>query len=109
MTEIKIPLPFEVMQVARELGMNVRIARKRRRMLQGELAQKAGVGEKTIRRLEKGEDGVSMGNVLSVLWALGLLPTAKALANPEQDEHGKTLELARLPERVRGAAPNNDF
>ena len=109
MAEIKIPLPFEVTKVARELGMNVRVARKRRRMLQGDLAQKAGVGEKTIRRLEKGDDGVSIGNVLSVLWALGLLPTARALANPETDEHGKTLELARLPERVRGSAPDNDF
>ena len=31
------------------------------------------------------------------------------LANPDKDEHGKTLELARLPERVREAAPDNDF
>lgn len=109
MTDFTIPPPFEVTQTSRELGMNVRIARKRRRMLQGELAQKAGVGEKTIRRLEKGDEGVSMGNVLSVLWALGLLPTAKALANPETDDHGKTLERARLPERVRNAVPDNDF
>lgn len=109
MTRILVPLPFEVTGVVRELGMNVRTARKRRRMLQGELAQKAGVGEKTIRRLEKGDDGVSIGHALSVLWVLGLLPTAKALASPETDEHGKTLELARLPERVRGSAPDNDF
>jgi len=109
MFEIKPNLPFEVTKVTHELGMNVRIARKRRRMLQDELAQKAGVGEKTIRRLEKGDDGVSVGNVLSVLWALGLLPTARALANPETDDHGKTLELARLPKRVRGALPDNDF
>lgn len=109
MSEISIPLPFEVRKAARELGVNVRIARKRRRMLQGELAQKAGVSEKTLRRLEKGADGVSVGNVLSVLWALGLLPTAQALANPDKDEHGKTLELARLPERVRDSAPDNDF
>lgn len=109
MTDFKIPPPFGVTETSRELGMHVRIARKRRRMLQGELAKKAGVGEKTIRRLEKGDDGVSMGNVLSVLWALGLLPTAKALANPETDDHGKTPELARLPERVRKPAPDNDF
>lgn len=107
--KISIPLPFEVRKATRELGINVRIARKRRRMLQGELAQKAGVGEKTLRRLEKGDDGVSVGKVLSVLWALGLLPTAQALANPDKDEHGKTLELARLPERVRESAPDNDF
>ncbi len=109
MTKILFPLPFEVTGVVRELGMNVRTARKRRRMLQGELAQKAGVGEKTIRRLEKGDEGASIGHALSVLWMLGLLPTAKALASPETDEHGKTLELGRLPERVRGSTPDNDF
>jgi len=47
--------------------------------------------------------------VLSVLWALGLLHTAKALAHPETDEHGKTLELARLPSRIRSTTPDNDF
>lgn len=109
MTESAATTPFEVRQAARELGMNLRVARKRRRLLQGDLARKAGVGEKTVRRLEKGDHGVSVGNVLSVLWALGLLPTARALANPDTDEHGKTLELARLPERVRESGPDNDF
>lgn len=109
MTGIASTTPYEVRTAIRELGMNLRVARKRRRMLQGDLAQKAGVGEKTIRRLEKGDEGVSVGNVLSVLWALGLLQTARALANPDTDEHGKTLELARLPERVRESAPDNDF
>lgn len=109
MTNSYAPLPFEVTQTIRELGMHVRTARKRRRMQQADLARKAGVGEKTLRRLEKGEDGVSLGHVLSVLWALGLLQTAKALANPGTDEHGKTLELARLPARVRNTAPDNDF
>jgi len=109
MTENISPLPFEVTQTTRELGMHVRTARKRRRMLQEELARKAGVSEKTVRRLEQGQDGISLGHVLSVLWALGLLQTAKALANPETDEHGKTLELARLPARIRSNDPDNDF
>jgi transcriptional regulator with XRE-family HTH domain len=109
MTETKTPLPFEVSRAAIELGGNVRIARKRRRLLQSELAQKAGVGEKTIRRLENGDAGVSIGNVLSVLWALGLLPSTRALADPDHDEHGKMLDLMRLPKRIRHAIPNNDF
>lgn len=109
MAENKIPLPFEVSKAAIELGEHVRIARKRRRLLQSELAQKAGVGEKTIRRLENGDAGVSIGNVLNVLWALGLLSSASALAAPDHDEHGKTLELVRLPKRIRHPLPDNDF
>lgn len=91
------------------LGQNLRTARKRRRMRQSELAKNAGIGEKTIRRLEKGDGDVAVGPVLSVLWTLGLLPTAKALANLETDDHGKTLELTRLPQRVRRHPPDNDF
>ena len=103
------PLPFEVAQAVRQLGMNTRVARQRRRMNQQELAMKAGINDRTLRRLEKGDAGVSVGNVLSVLWALGLLTTAEGLAHPDADEHGKTLELARLPQRVREAGPSNDF
>lgn len=94
---------------AAELCQNLRTARKRRRIRQSELAKNAGIGEKTIRRLEKGDGGVAVGPVLSVLWTLGLLPTAKALANLETDDHGKTLELTRLPQRVRRHPPDNDF
>ena len=109
MTDLEIPFPFEVTRAACELGENVRIARKRRRLLQADLAQKVGVTEKTVRRLERGDAGVSIGNVLSVLWALGLISNVKALADPDRDEHGKTLELARLPKRVRHSFPSNDF
>jgi transcriptional regulator with XRE-family HTH domain len=103
------PLPYEVTQAVRQIGSSVRIARQRRRMHQQELARKAGVNDKTLRRLEQGDGGVSLGNVLSILWALGMLPAAAGLAHPDSDEHGKTLELARLPKRVREAVPDNDF
>jgi hypothetical protein len=48
--------------------------------------------------------------VLSVLWALGLLDSVKALADPDYDEHGKILEAATRPERVRAhQVLDNDF
>lgn len=109
MTDLRLPFPFEITRAAQELGQNIKVARKRRRLLQVELAQKAGVAEKTIRRLEGGDAGVSIGNVLSVLWVLGLISGAKALADPNLDDHGKTLELGRLPKRIRHSIPDNNF
>jgi hypothetical protein len=45
-----------------------------------------------------------------VLWKLGLLGTAAALAEPDADEHGRILEAARRPLRARrSAAVDNDF
>lgn len=109
MTEFQKPVPYEVAALVRRLGANVRVARQRRRTSQEDLAGKAGVNSKTLRRLEQGDDGVSLGNALSVLWTLGLLHTAAGIADPDTDEHGKTLELARLPKRMRAPAPSDDF
>ena len=44
----------------------------------------------------------ALGTLLAgVLWALGLEHTLDAVAHPDTDSHGKTLEAARRPKRVR--------
>jgi DNA-binding XRE family transcriptional regulator len=103
-------LPFEVAEAVKALGQRVRVARVRRQLRQEELAQKCQVTRKTIASIEKGGPGIAVGTVVSVLWALGLLDSMKAVANPDSDEHGKILEAARLKQRVRTPAPvDNDF
>jgi hypothetical protein len=60
--------------------------------------------------LRPGDAGVALGTYLTVLWKLGLLDTVQGVANPDDDEHGKILEAARRPTRVRAQAPqDNDF
>jgi ribosome-binding protein aMBF1 (putative translation factor) len=104
-------VPYEVQQSLRKLGSDIKTARLRRRLGQPELAAAAGVSARTVRRLESGDDGVAVGSVLAVLWGLGLLSTVQAVANPDQDDHGKILEQSRLPKRVRQRALelDNDF
>ena len=105
-------LPFEVLSAVEGFGSRIRVARLRRKMDQEELARACGVTRRTIWRIESGEPGVAFGTVLTVLWKLGLLQTAAGMADPDQDEHGKILETARLPERARhGKADtlDNDF
>jgi transcriptional regulator with XRE-family HTH domain len=110
MTKELSPLPFEVLDTLKMIGNNVKIARIRRRMLQDELAKKCGISRKTLWRLEQGESGASTASLFTVLWALGLLDSAKGIASPDNDEHGKILEAARQHKRIR--EPNsldNDF
>ena len=103
-------LPLEVTTAARQLGQNIRVARIRRRMSQEDLAQACGITRKTLYALEKGGNASSLGTVFTVLWKLGLLSTAAALADPDTDEHGRILEAARRPLRVRqSAVVDNDF
>lgn len=110
-TRREAPLPFEVRNAVKGLGDRIRIARIRRRMSQDELADACGIGRRTLYRIESGGAGIAVGHIFAVLWKLGLLNTASALADPDQDEHGKILEAARLPQRVRSgaAAVDNDF
>ena len=105
------PFPFEVRNAVKGLGERIRVARLRRRLSQEELADACGIGRRTLYRIESGSAGLAVGHIFTVLWKLGLLSTANALADPDQDEHGKILEAARLPQRVRSgaAAIDNDF
>lgn len=103
------PLPVDVEQSVRRLGEHIRTARLRRQLSTEELAQACGIGRRTLYRIENGEPGVAVGTLLAVLWKLGLLDTVRAVADPDTDEHGKILEAARRPQRVRASAPDNDF
>lgn len=102
--------PLEVTSAVQRLSENIRLARVRRRMSQEELAQACGITRKTLYGLEKGAPGTTIRTAFAVLWKLGLLDTAAAIADPDADEHGKILEAARRPKRVRHPVDNdNDF
>ncbi len=112
--DIKIPstttCPLEITAAAQQLGQNIRVARIRRRLSQEELAQACGITRKTLYTLKRGGTASTMGTALTVLWKLGLLSMAAALADPDADEHGRILEAARRPRRARqSAAIDNDF
>lgn len=105
------PLPFEVRGAVSSLGERIRIARIRRRMSQEELAMACDISRRTLYRIESGEAGIAVGNIFTVLWKLGLLESTSMVADPNLDEHGKILESARMPQRVRSrtVAIDNDF
>lgn len=95
------PLPDVVAQRINELGHRIRLARTRRKLSIAALAAKAGIDRNTLGALEHGKPGVAISAYVLTLWALGLERTLDAVANPDTDIHGKTLEASRLPKRVR--------
>src|SRR5437868_10490114 len=94
-------LPAQATESIKDLGYRVRLARTRRGMSIAELAAKAGINRNTLNALELGKPGVALGGYITVLWAVGLDKTLDGVAHPDADIHGKTLELSRLPARVR--------
>ena len=97
----KKTLPFEATERTKELAQRIRLARTRRGMSIADLAAKAGINRNTLNALELGKPGVALGAYVTVLWALGLDKTLDAVAHPDADVHGKTLEASRRPARVR--------
>jgi len=83
------------------LGADIRTARTRRRMSASDLAERAGLDRKTIMRLEKGDEGVSLGVLGRVLLVLGEEKRLADLLDPGKDDVALLLEQDRLPSRVR--------
>lgn len=65
--------PVLVQDALAELGQGLAQRRKSMHLTQTDLATQAGVGLSTVVSLEKGHDGVSLGNLAKVLDVLEML------------------------------------
>lgn len=83
-----------------ELGDNLKTARLKRRISVKDFADRVGVSARTIVRLEKGDDGVSMGTLAMACLVLGEIHRISSLLDPASDDTGLLLERNRLPKRI---------
>ena len=84
------------------LGTRIREARLRRRLPAKLIAERAGMSLMTLRSVEKGSMGVTIGAYAAVLHVLGLDGDLDAVA--EADTLGRDLQDASLPLRARRKA-----
>lgn len=73
------PMPVLVQHALAQLGERATIVRKARGLTQADLAHLADVGISTVAAIERGHDGVSVGNLFKVLSALERLEQADGL------------------------------
>ncbi|MYB54688.1 MAG: helix-turn-helix domain-containing protein [Acidobacteriia bacterium] len=90
-----------VRRALRELGRDIRIARKKRRMPVADFAVRMGVSQGTLLRLEKGDPGVAIGAVAMALLALGELHRLGTIIDISTDDTGLMLDVGSLPQRIR--------
>ena len=64
-----------------------------------------GVSVSTLRALEAGEPGVSMGSLAMALLSLGVLSRLDDLGDVGQDDIGLLMDIDALPQRVRLRSP----
>jgi transcriptional regulator with XRE-family HTH domain len=72
-----------------------------RGLTQAQLADRASVSRSTLARLEGGDGGVSVENLLRVLRALGVLDSLPKALDPYETDVGRLRADEQLPRRVR--------
>lgn len=95
-SQASIELPPVVRSLLRELGVNLSIARKRRKASIKTWAGRIGVSEPTLSRMEQGDPGVAIGTYATALWMIGRAQALPELAAPN-------LDLGALESEVRVA------
>jgi len=106
----KPPIVFpQEQRLLSELGERLRLARKRRKLSNAVVAQRAGVSRTTVYKVEAGDPGATLGAYVRVLVVLGLEGDLHLLA--ADDRIGRKLQdLALEPSpdaRHRKADPSS--
>ena len=60
-------LPLSLRQTMAKVGLNIKLARKRRGLTMQDMAERMFVTRKTLNRLESGDPGVSFGILAAAL------------------------------------------
>lgn len=82
------------LKILGQLGENIKLARKRRKLTTIQVAERAGIDRTTLYHIEKGNPSVSMGAYFNVLRVLGLQDDFLKLA--ADDTFGRKLQDLEL-------------
>ena len=93
--------PPSVSSTLLKLGEDLSRARRRRRLTRASVAERAGISEATLKRLEKGDGRVALESFARALNVLNELHRLRSIIDVADDELGIQLMDERLPKRVR--------
>lgn len=80
--------------ILKQLGENIKLARKRRNLTTIQVSERANIDRTTLYQIEKGKSSVSIGAYFNVLRVLGLQNDFLKLA--ADDELGRKLQDLKL-------------
>ncbi len=93
--------PLPVKRALKKLGNDICNARKRRRIPMQLAADRASISRATLSKIEKGDEGVSLGAYARIIFVLGMIGRLAELMDTTSDTLGLELEIENLPKRIR--------
>jgi transcriptional regulator with XRE-family HTH domain len=84
-----------------KFGHDLAVARRKRHLTVGMMAERTGLAKSTYGRIEKGDPAVGMGAYAMALFVLGFGEALGNLTDARHDEEGLLLDEERLAKRVR--------
>ena len=94
-------LPVNVRRPLKKFGMDLSVARRKRRLSVEMMCERISVSKSTWQPMEKGDPSVCLGAYVQALFALGFGCPMGEIADQHSDEAGLLLEAKRLPKRIR--------
>jgi transcriptional regulator with XRE-family HTH domain len=94
-------VPSSIRRALRDVADDVGAWRKLRGLTQAQLADRSDVSRGTVVRLEGGDGGVSLENLLRILRSLGVLDGVVKALDPYETDIGRLRSDEQLPQRVR--------
>lgn len=99
-------LPPQSLRAIGQLGNDIALARRRRKLPQRLMAERMFISVQTLQRLETGDPTVGLAVLASALHIFGMTSRLGSLVAPETDRAGISEDLTRLPKTTH--APNDD-
>ena len=96
-------MPLPAAHALRKLGRDLAIARRKRGISTGDMAERLFVSRDTLWRLERGDPTVALGTLVTAAFVLQLHDRLANLAAPATDKLALGLDERRLPQRIRRA------
>lgn len=97
------PYTKSTLEAAKLLGLQIRLARKKRRMSETELAERAHIARSTLQKIEKGDPSINIGLAFEAAIVVGVslfnAENPKALRDQTQAANEKLTLLSHKPGR----------
>ena len=93
------------LKILKEVGEQIQLARLRRKFSAEQIAERTGMGRKTVYNIEQGSPTVAIGSYLQVLFVLGLEKDLSMVA--ALDPLGRKLQDAGIVTRKRAPKKTN--